>query len=102
MREEARVRSALIQAAQAVEVADLSNSASAELGKRARERAVGTLQYLTTDPENKEPMWDDLEIRSTLIKATTAQTDGKLRIYALGSLWNLSSCPSNQEKMWLD
>lgn len=73
-----------------------------ETCKRARERALATLQYLTTDPENKEKVWDDEDIKSALIAATEGPSDGKLKIYALGALWNLSSCQKNQVKMWQD
>jgi len=60
------------------------------------------LQYLTTDFENKEALWENESIRAALIEATQGPREGKVRVYGLGSLWNLSSCSQNQEKMWLD
>merc|ERR1719277_1295260 len=95
MMSEEKVRAAIVKAA------SLSSNTN-ETGKRARERALATLQYLTTDPGNKETMWQDEDIRVALVTATHGPSDRKLQIYALGALWNLSSCPKNQIKMWED
>merc|ERR1719203_2738795 len=94
LRSEDRARAALTKAANCTD--------SSDVNKRARERALGTVQYLTTDPENKEAIWEDTALRTILIEATRLPNEGKVRIYGLGALWNLSSCSQNQEKMWLE
>lgn len=73
-----------------------------EAPQRARERALGTLQYLSTDADIKKEMWEDLAVRGALIESARSSNALKLRSHAFGSLWNLSSLPENQTKLWQD
>merc|ERR1740121_3581466 len=68
-----------------------------EVSGRARERALGALQYLATEPENQAVMWRDAELRAAIVGAAQDPSAGKAGLYGLSTLWHLSTCQENQE-----
>eukprot|EP00405_Crypthecodinium_cohnii_P024766 CAMPEP_0206497980 /NCGR_PEP_ID=MMETSP0324_2-20121206/50627_1 /ASSEMBLY_ACC=CAM_ASM_000836 /TAXON_ID=2866 /ORGANISM="Crypthecodinium cohnii, Strain Seligo" /LENGTH=845 /DNA_ID=CAMNT_0053983891 /DNA_START=214 /DNA_END=2751 /DNA_ORIENTATION=+ len=77
---------------------------SQERLQRARERALGTLQHLSSATPNQKSMWEDLSIRNAILAAAnlTRRNLRRLRVYGLGTLWNLSTCDENKVSMWQD
>lgn len=95
MRQEKKVRMALLRAAE-------SSLDASDTTRRARERALGSLHSLSMEPANKKAIWEDKDMRAAIIVAARGPGDGCIRAYGLGALWHLSSCRRIQERMWQD
>lgn len=68
----------------------------------ARQGAIRALCHLATHPQNRQPMWDEVEVREIFVAAAAAGQPAPQRELAVSALAAMAQEPDLAQPMWYD